>query len=202
MCIKTGLVLVGNIYLNVNAKDVTGSQVTDSPSVILSCKTSPSLIDAVNSEVSSSINSAGRAGEQQQQTLIDTSTCAATCARCGTYVGDGQIVDHEEDSGDDGGGGGGGGGGDSSVETDLTRGHFVLRDLSNIRFIRHRVEWRGGGGEQQQQQQQQQVAETSNVSALLKRRMTAEQVLAHLLTAASSLYGCSTFELYVSEVPR
>lgn len=202
---------MGNIYLSVNAKDVAGSASASesksgksgspsSASVVLSCKTSPSMIDAVNSEVSSAINSvaagtttgagAGSNEQQQQQqrSLIDTSTCAATCSRCGTYVGDGQIIDQDEEEGEEEG---------EPGHTGPHKGHFVLADLSNIRFIRHRIQWRD-----EKKTRIEYSAAHSEASHLLRRRMTTEQVVAHLLTAASSLYGSSSFELYVPDVPR
>ena len=185
---------MGSIYLSVNAKDVAnnGSQLTtmsESSAVILSCKTSPSMIDAVNSEVSSSINSATSAvggspesDGQQPVSFIDTSTCAATCARCGVYVGDGQIVDREEQE-------------EGEEETVPRKGNFFLADLSNIRFIRHRVLW-------QEETKTENLRGESEASLLLRKRMSTEQVFAHLLTAAASLYGSSTFEFYVPDVPR
>lgn len=168
---------MGNIYLSVNADNVLGG-VSKDAAVILSCKTSPSLIDAINSQVSSSIGRAttDSANSQQPMSLIDTSTCAATCSRCGTYVGDGQIVDREGEE-----------------ESVPNKGNFSLRDLSNIRFIRHRVQWSGGRSL---------ATPSSGAALLLSKQRDTEQVLSHLLTAASSLFGSSTFELYVPDVPR
>jgi hypothetical protein len=37
---------------------------------------------------------------------------------------------------------------------------------------------------------------------LLRKSVTAEKVVAHLLAAVANLFGSSSFELYVPEVPR
>jgi hypothetical protein len=200
---------VGNIYLSVNAEDVVGARgrgrgigvAVDTPPFVFSCKTSPSLIDAINSEVSSSISGtlgasagagAGMSSSQQHATLIDTSTCAVTCLRCGVYVGDGQVVDRDDEEGDEGG---------ETASVVPEKGNFVLREMSNIRFIRNRVHWI-----EEKQEDDGEVSEqrsvTGGASSLLYQRVTTEQLLAQLLTAASSLFGSSTFELYVPNIQR
>jgi hypothetical protein len=175
-----GTVLVGNIYMSVNAKDIVGSGPTGAACVVLSCKSSPSMIDAVNSEVSSSISRmssvGGTGGIPEPMSLIDTSTCAATCSRCGVYVGDGQIVDHEDEE-----------------ILPPQKGDFSLNDLSNVRFLRHRVRWCEGAAIKPVR---------SPAGSLLMKPSSTEQVVSQLLTAASSLFGSSSFEVYVSEVPR
>lgn len=184
---------MGNIYLSVNSQDIIGRHQTGhTPAVILACKRNPSVIDAVNSEVNSSIGSASGSGSGSggkrhgQQAFIDTSTCAATCARCGVTVGDGQIVDQDEE--------------DETAPTSegaLSKGDFDLADLSNVRFVRHRVKWRGDEYSDLNSERG-----MTGASGLLRRDMVTEQLVAHLLIAASNLFGSSCFELFVPDAPR
>ena len=161
---------MGNVFCSVSARDVRKNDESADQAIVLSCKTNPSMIDSLSSAMTSAVNSAGKENDQQQA-MIDLSTCAVTCGRCGIYVGDGRIVDQEEESAE------------SNVPE---RGHFELNDVSIIKFIRSRVLW----------QSENMTFESDSLREML---LPVEKVWANLLITASSLYGTSNFELYVPD---
>ena len=161
----SGFVLSGNIYDNINANDCTPS------AVVFSCKKHPSMLDSLRQSPCG-----GGDLSEAAVSFIDTTTCAVTCGRCQSYLGDGRITEDES--------------GTINTESDADVGNFLLSDVSSICFVRHRVRWS--------------LSKCNGFSGAfpLLRSVCFEQVLAHLLTMEATLYGCSNFRMFVPHEPR
>ena len=183
-----GSLLVGPLHANANPADVTPG------SVILACKESPTLLDLFSGQggalaTAPLADESGKAAVIPSSALVNIDTCLITCARCGSYVGDGQIgVDcpcpthpAEEVS--------------STGTTKPAVEEFVLTDLRDVRFAKHCVEL------SLDQQQQQLSSDKSEPLLLREGTVSSEQAVARIVYHLNAVFTVSTFLLYVPLQP-
>ena len=208
MSTPEGSVMIGPVQANINPLDMMPHSVT------LACKGAPTILDLFSGYGGSLATTpmpmltptpqgktgTDDAGSMPMASLINIDTCLVLCARCGSYIGDGQLAAdcpcpmHVQQSGanisaasfaeepapvlD--------AGESRDAGTNNSNNLFVLNDLRDVRLAKYCVELHLSD-----------FFRPDTASAMFERSLSVEQGIARIVSHLSGVYSIGSFLLFV-----
>jgi len=189
--------MIGVLHANANPSDISQC------GIVLACKDTPTLLDLFSGSAGSLATTPLPNPDHSMMTsssLVNIDTCLVLCARCGTYIGDGQIdadcccpcpthVPQTDLSNT----------GEPLSSSDNNSGSgkgemFVLSDLRDVRMAKHCVELSLDGYVG--------VGLDEENPLLREAVVSSEQAVARIMIHLNSVFTVATFVLFVPQKPK